>query len=60
MNPACEDSEFISNRLKELAAEREQRCPVNSGLTLYNCLRSSSKCDEACPHRGDWMGPDRS
>lgn len=54
---AADDADTITTRINELREEAKPRCPNNPGITLYNCLRSSSRCGDSCPHAKDWMGP---
>jgi hypothetical protein len=57
MNNAADDFEFIRARLAELRAVSEPKCPQAGDRTLHDCLRSSARCPDACPHFNDWIGP---
>lgn len=49
----------IYARMRELQEAAKPRCPIHPHLSLHSCLRmpEASKCGEACPHTGDWIGP---
>lgn len=58
-------STFAADSFDEIRAARDKiraeavpQCPVNAGMTLFNCLRSSTKCGEKCPLKEEWIGPD--
>lgn len=53
---AFDDIEVINRRIAEIRAEQPM-CPQNSGRTLYDCLRSETKCGENCEFHTDWIGP---
>jgi hypothetical protein len=56
--PACEDADTISRRIAELREAALPRCPLMPEKPLYDCLRTSTRCGEKCPHHADWLGPE--
>jgi len=57
MSPVADSFDFIRTRIEEIRAAEVPFCPLNPDRTLFNCLRSSGRCPESCPHHSDWMGP---
>ena len=55
--PVCEDADAIAKRVREIAAERDLRCPRFSPRSLYECLTSPQRCNSSCPYHDDWIGP---
>jgi hypothetical protein len=55
--PLADSFDFIRARLQEIRTAAVPVCPLNPDRTLFNCLRTSARCPESCPHRGDWIGP---
>ena len=55
----CEDAEFIAQRIAQLREDAKPKCKLNGSTLLANCLRSPSKCSDACPDRDDWTGPEK-
>lgn len=55
---AADDYTLINSRIKEIKTQEEPKCPRNNGVTLFNCLRSSTRCGAECPNFHDWIGPE--
>lgn len=55
---AADDATAISARIQEIRQAETPMCPVHEGRTLYDCLRSSSRCSDSCEYHRDWIGPE--
>ena len=52
---ACEDGSIRAAMLAIREAAKP-RCAATK-KTVHDCLRTSAKCPEACPHHEFWTGP---
>lgn len=50
-------AEILANR-DRIRKEAEPQCPFSPGRNLYDCLRSTARCGDACPNKNDWIGPE--
>jgi hypothetical protein len=57
---AADDFDTIRSRMWQIEAEKKSKpqCLIPARpLYVHDCLRSPQQCPEACPLRGDWLGP---
>ncbi len=57
MIAVADDYDTIGKRVAEIAKDERPRCPQNFSRLLHECLRSAAQCEQPCPLRDDWIGP---
>ncbi len=55
---AADSYDDIRARSIEIRAKEQPKCPMNDYISLYICLRSSAKCQDICPLKDRWIGPE--
>ena len=59
--PSCiDDYAAIREHRDRISREAEPKCPLSEVRPLYDCLRSVTRCSDACPLHDRWIGPDGS
>ena len=54
---AHEDFKAIRAAMIAIREAAKPRCEATQ-KTVHDCLRTSAKCPEACPHSAYWVGPE--
>lgn len=54
---ACEDADAIHAAMIAIREAAKPRCP-STKKTVHDCLRTSARCPETCPHHEFWVGPE--